>query len=624
MKGKKDNSTFQERRLFNDRRETVKESPRQPFHLTAVILLLTIGVFVADLLTPSGWAVWILYVIPLLLTFALPWPKTPLVFAALFTLLVLIGFVYSQPGFAPSVAFFNGAIGIAVMWAFLVAMFSREKARTNLAAALLDREEAEKDRLFSSLHREGILDSAIDAIVTVDEDQRILFFNKAAATMFQCAASEALEGPLDRFIPARFRAAHRDHIRAFSRSGISNRKMGNLGTVTGVRADGTEFPIEASISQFSINTRKYFTAILRDVTERVRAEEELRLIIESAPCGMLMVDERGNIVLVNSRIEQQFGYTRQEVIGQPVEVLVPERYRRRHVEDRNAFLDAPEGRPMGAGRDLYGARKNGTEFPVEIGLTPIQAPQGLRVLASIVDITQRKQMEERLRQTERLAELGTLASGVAHEIGTPMNVILGRAENLMRRTEEETTKKALGIIITQVERITKIMNQLLTFARRRPIERRPIDLKQTIEDALEVVQERLKSHRVKIETAFARPLPPIYADADQMSQVLLNLFINAIYAMPGGGMLRVNVTQKDSTVRMIIADTGCGIPEKNLPQIFNPFFTTKEVGKGTGLGLTVAHGIIQEHGGSISVESKPGQGTSFTIDLPLSSDVSKA
>jgi PAS domain S-box-containing protein len=602
----------------------VKYSPSQPPYLTVGILFLTVGVFVSDLVTPLGWAVWILYVIPLLLTFALPWPKIPLVFASLFTVLIVTGFVYSRPAFAPSVDLFNRVMGIAVMWAFLVAMFSRERARTDLAAALLGREKAERDRLFSALHREGILDSAMDAIVTVDEDQRILFFNKAAGNMFQCPASEALDGPLDRFIPARFRQAHRDHIRAFSRSGVSSRKMGNLGTVAGIRADGTEFPIEASISQFSIHTRKYFTAILRDVTERVRAEEELRLIIESAPSGMLMVDERGVIVSVNSRIEQQFGYTRQELLGQPVEVLVPERYRRRHVEDRNDFLNAPQGRPMGAGRDLYGVSKNGTEFPVEIGLTPIQTAQGMQVLASIVDITQRKQTEERLRHTERLAELGTLASGMAHEIGTPMNVILGRAENLMRRTEEETTKKSLGIIIAQVERITRIMNQLLTFARRHPIERRPMDLKRTIEDAVEVVQERLKTHHIKIETAFADPVPALYADSDQMSQVLLNLFINAIHAMPDGGALRVNVARKDGTVRMIISDTGCGISEKDLSHIFNPFFTTKEVGKGTGLGLTVVHGIIHEHGGTISVDSKPGQGTTFTIDLPLTRDVSTA
>jgi PAS domain S-box-containing protein len=601
----------------------VKYSPSHPLHLTPGILLLTVAIFVADLLTPLGWSVWILYLIPLLLTFALPWAKMPLTFTSLYSVLVLVGFAYSPPVGSRAMDLFNRSLGIAVMWAFLFAMSSRATMRSDLTEALIGRETAERDRLFSALHLEAVLHSAKDAIVTVDEDQRILFFNEAAARMFQCPASEALGKRLDRFIPVRYQDAHREHIRAFGQSGVSTRKMGNLGIVTGIRADGLEFPIEASISQVSINAQPYFTAILRDVTDRQTVEEESRLVFESSPSGMLMVDERGSIVLVNTRIEEQFGYARQEMLGQPVEILIPERYRRRHVSDKEAFLKVPQGRPMGAGRDLYGVRKDGTEFSVEIGLTPIQTARGMRVLASIVDITQRKQMEERLNQTERLAELGTLASGMAHEIGTPMNVILGRAENLMRRTDEEATKKTLGIIISQVERITRIMNQLLTFARRRPIERRPMDLKQTIDDALEVIQERTKTHHVKIETSFADSLPAIYADSDQISQVLLNLFINAIHAMPDGGVLQVNVAQKDGAIRMVIADTGSGISEKDLSQIFTPFFTTKEVGKGTGLGLTVVHGIIQEHGGSISVQSKPGQGTAFTIDLPLAGESGK-
>jgi signal transduction histidine kinase len=238
-------------------------------------------------------------------------------------------------------------------------------------------------------------------------------------------------------------------------------------------------------------------------------------------------------------------------------------------------------------------------------------------------LTQKKrdlqETQEQLRQTERLAELGTLASGMAHEIGTPMNVILGRAEYLMQRTQEETTKKGLETIVAQVERITRIMNQLLTFARRRPLERQPLDLKRTVEDCLEVVRERLGRHRIETETHFAPSLPPVHADADHMSQVLLNLVINAVHAMPEGGTLRIGLEPVKGHVRMTVADTGHGIPQDALPRIFDPFFTTKEVGKGTGLGLTVVHGIVQEHGGTITVESEPNRGTTFTVLLPVQS-----
>lgn len=228
-----------------------------------------------------------------------------------------------------------------------------------------------------------------------------------------------------------------------------------------------------------------------------------------------------------------------------------------------------------------------------------------------------QQSLEQLRQTERLAELGTLASGMAHEIGTPMNVILGRAEYLMKRTQEEQTKKGLETIVGQVERITKIMNQLLTFARRRPTERRPMDLRRTIEDCLEVVQDRLDRHHILVERTETPSLPLVHADPDHMTQVLLNLLINAMHAMPNGGTLRIGLERCGGQVKMIVADTGHGIDKENLSKIFVPFFTTKEVGKGTGLGLTVVHGIIQEHGGSIAVESEPGRGTTFTLTLPI-------
>jgi signal transduction histidine kinase len=187
----------------------------------------------------------------------------------------------------------------------------------------------------------------------------------------------------------------------------------------------------------------------------------------------------------------------------------------------------------------------------------------------------------------------------------------------MRKTEDDTIKKGLGTIVTQVERITKIMNQLLTFARRRPSELGPLELRKTVENSLEILQERLWKHRIQVETDFRRQVPNVHADADQMSQVLLNLFINAVHAMPDGGTLRVGLTEAEGQAVLTITDTGCGISKDDLSKIFTPFFTTKEVGKGTGLGLTVVQGIIQEHRGTITVNSEPGKGTTFTITLPL-------
>jgi signal transduction histidine kinase len=225
--------------------------------------------------------------------------------------------------------------------------------------------------------------------------------------------------------------------------------------------------------------------------------------------------------------------------------------------------------------------------------------------------------QQQLRLTERLAELGTLAASMAHEIGTPMNVILGRAEQLLQRTDDETMKKGLTIITAQVERMTRLINQLLTFARRGPPNFRPVDLRDVVKNCLDAVEERLSRHCVRVVSEHDEELPHIHGDSDLMMQVLLNLVLNAVQAMPESGTLRVATAREGAHhIRLTVADTGHGIPPDVLPKIFEPFVTTKARGKGTGLGLTVVLGIVQEHGGSITVDSMPGQGTTFTLRLP--------
>lgn len=352
-------------------------------------------------------------------------------------------------------------------------------------------------------------------------------------------------------------------------------------------------------------------------SEPFDGEEQYRLIVEAAPNGMLLTDERGTIVMVNASALRQFGYEREELLGQSVEMLIPGPSRPDHQQHHAGFMKAPEARSMGGRRELFGLRKDGSEFAVEIGLTPIQTAKGRGVVASVVDISERKRLEMQLRRAERLAELGTLASGMAHEIGTPMNVILGRAEYLFQRTADEGMKKGLATIVTQVERITKVMNQLLAFARRRAPERRAVDFGEIVEDSLEMFQERITQNRIMIDKTIESSLPPVRADRDQLIQVLINLVMNSLHAMPEGGRLRLSLAREDDHVRFEVADTGHGMPEEIRSKVFDPFFTTKEFGKGTGLGLTVVKGIIEEHGGTITLESAVEKGTTFTIRLPL-------
>ena len=351
--------------------------------------------------------------------------------------------------------------------------------------------------------------------------------------------------------------------------------------------------------------------------ESFDSEQQFRLIVEAAPNGMLLVDESGTIVMVNTSALHQFGYEKEELLGKSVEMLIPGPSRSDHQQYRTGFIKAPEKRLMGGGRELFGLRKDGGEFSAEIGLTPIQTTKGMWVVASIVDISERKRLEMQLRRAERLAELGTLASGMAHEIGTPMNVILGRAEYLLQRTADEGMKKGLATIVTQVERITKVMNQLLTFARRRTPERRAVDLGEIVDDSLEMFQERIAHSRITVDKSIESSLPPVHADRDQLIQVLINLVMNSLHAMPEGGRLRLSLAREGSHVCLGVSDTGHGMPEEIRSKVFEPFITTKDFGKGTGLGLTVVKGIIEEHGGTIFVESVVDKGTTFWIRLPL-------
>jgi PAS domain S-box-containing protein len=449
----------------------------------------------------------------------------------------------------------------------------------------------------------------------VDASGLILMVNAQIEKAFGYSRDELIGRPVEILLPHGVRDKHKAH-RADFFARPEPRRMGEGRELFGLRKGGDEFPVEIGLNPIHTAAGLRVLASVVDITERKRAEEQFRVAVEAAPHGMLMVDERGTILLVNAQIERQFGYSREELLGTSVEILVPESLRAAHRAHREEFYHKPEPRQMGAGRELFGVRKNGQLIPVEIGLSPIRTASGIRVLASVVDISDRKRVEEQLRRTELLAELGTLASGMAHEIGTPMNVILGRAEFAMRRIDDDRAKQSLETIVTQVERITKIMNQFLTFARRRPAVRRLVALKDVIDDSLEMLHERLAHHGVNVVAELPEHMPLVRADPDQISQVLLNLFINALHAMSEGGTLKVTVKPEPDAVVLMIADTGHGIPRENLGKIFTPFFTTKEVGKGTGLGLTVVHGIIQEHGGSIAVESEPGKGTTFTIRLP--------
>jgi len=741
---------------------------------------LTIGIFALDLLTPVGVTVSILYLVPLLLTHTSSRTRDPLYFSAIATLLTWVDVLISPLGLPIPYALFNRTLGTMVIWVIAIGLIRYRQTQHELKSSLVEqahaeglmmeaqearyyadreavravvgRKEAEERLLVSQLRLESIIESAMDAIITVDEDQKVVLFNRAAEQMFGYSTREVIGQPLDRFLPARYREGHRHHMREFGQSGATSRKMGKLGMVMGLRLNGEEFPIEASISHIAVEHKKYSTVILRDITDRKRtedahqesqrqlstlignlpgfvyrcpndrdwtfdylsegvsdltgytvreylverstsysdnthpgdrervrqeiqeavaqrrpyettyriftklgevksvwergegiyatdgtlsylegfvtditerkraehllrqSEERYRRLIAISPYAIVVI-RSDRILFANDQAIKLFGAVKaDEILGRSVMDLFHPDY---HPAIRESIHELVEGRAQVPMLEEKLVTLSGRSVDAEVSAARFVDEEGPAILVMLRDISERKRLQEQLRKTERIAELGTVASGMAHEIGTPMNVILGRAEYLMDRVTEEPIKKGLQTIITQVERITRVMNQLLSFARRKAPERVALDLKQVVEDSLEMFHERLARNQIQVELRLADPCPMVLADADQMSQVMINLVMNAVHAMPEGGTLRVALAPEPQMVRLTVADTGHGVPREVIKKIFDPFFTTKEFGKGTGLGLTVVKGIIEEHQGSIAVESQEGMGTTFTILLPM-------
>ena len=366
-------------------------------------------------------------------------------------------------------------------------------------------------------------------------------------------------------------------------------------------------------------------------------ELRLRAAVESAPSGLLMTDARGNVVLVNREVERLFGYAREELLGKSVETLVPERFRQGHGGFRGGFMADPKMRAMGAGRDLYGLRKDGSEVPVEIGLTPVATEEGMFVLASVVDITarrradeERRRLQEELQQAQRLEAIGTLAGGIAHDFNNILFGITGYAELIGKAKSPEAAKADLDELLKAAARGKQLIERILIFSRRQPAERRPLEMGPTVEEAAKLLRATLPPAievRLQVDPHAARVL----GDATSIHQVLMNLGTNAAHAMRGGGVLEIAVVPqylRDSVVRthaglhegwyavLSVRDSGAGMDPAVKARAFEPFFTTKPKGSGTGLGLSMVHSIVTAHEGAVDIQSEPGHGTTVRCFFP--------
>jgi PAS domain S-box-containing protein len=477
----------------------------------------------------------------------------------------------------------------------------------------------------------GIINSAMDAIISVDEGQRIVLFNSAAERMFGYHAAEALGQPIGRLIPERFRVAHEQHIRRFGRTGETNRAMGALGAVSGVRRSGEEFPIEASISQIEISgQKKLFTVILRDVTARKRAEEELSeqaAMLNLAQDAIVVRDLSDRALFWNKSAERIYGWAMEEAVGHDVKEMQYRNSLSRFEKANQVVME--KGAWSG---EMQQVARDGRELITDCSLTLVrdQAGNPKSILSINTDVTEKKKLELSFLRAQRLESIGTLASGIAHDLNNILSPILMGTQMLQMKPQDEQSQRLLVVMHTNAERGAEMIKQVLSFAKGIGGERVTIQPKHLIREIVRVVEETFP-RSIEVTQRLCEDLWMVSGDATQLQQVLMNLCLNARDAMPRGGALTIEAENraldelyagmlKDASsgnyVVITISDTGHGIPPEIIDRIFDPFFTTKEPGRGTGLGLATVQGIVTGHGGFTTVESQPERGTKFEIYLP--------
>jgi PAS domain S-box-containing protein len=338
--------------------------------------------------------------------------------------------------------------------------------------------------------------------------------------------------------------------------------------------------------------------------------------LDAAPCGMILVDGAGRIVMANPVTTEIFGYPRETLLGQPIEMLVPEHARRVHVPHRHTFYGAAHKRRLGYGRELHGLHQSGREIPLEIGLTPVVHEGEPYVLASIVDITERKRLEREFLQAQRMEAVGRVAGGVAHDFNNLLTAIAGYSELMLEDPMQTNGNRSqLEEILKAADRARRLTQQLLAFSRQQVLEPRALNPHQMIA-GLAPMLRRLIREDVTLDIAAAPDTGNVLADPGQFEQVIMNLVVNARDAMPRGGTIRIDIENAGDDVVIRVADTGTGMSADTLTHLFEPFYTTKEAGKGTGLGLSTVYGIVKQSGGHIDVASALDNGTTFVISLP--------
>jgi PAS domain S-box-containing protein len=624
--------------------------------IVSFVALVAAAIFVADLTVPDSYDVWVLYLPLCALTAWFGHPRAAIIVSTLTTLLIAIGWLISPepPPILPGIV--GRLLEVATSWLAVVLILNYQR----LASADLALQSARgaTDRLSGI-----IINNTEDAIICIDGDQTITLFNGGAQRVFGYRAGEVLGQNLRLLLPERAIQLHTTYVRDFASSPAQSRLMGERGAVAGRRKDGSEFPAEVSISKFAMPEGITYTAILRDVSARVAADQLLRdreqrlsMALEVGQMGVFQNDEARGTVDMDATARTLLDWP-------PDETRASALLERIHPDDREAVVARIEGARRNGGSESFefrvrlgGGRYRWIQLHGVVHLDAVGRP--LRSIGIVRDVTDRRNIEQALeaRVAERAASLkeeverreeaqsellrsqklqavGELAGGMAHDFNNLLTVITGNLELLGFGQLDAKARDLLRRADEAAKMGGRLASRLLIIGRRQRLQPVLLDLNELARSMTDVLRRTL-GDQIEIHTEFASDLWPTLADVSEIENAILNLAINARDAMPRGGKLVINTVNKalgpddvvgetglkpGDYVMLSVSDTGVGIPPEYLARVFEPYFTTKEAGRGTGLGLSTIYGFAKQSGGHLTIYSEVGKGTSVRLYLPRTS-----